>query len=46
MDDEDVEMDTVEKNVEGLEEQIIQEDVERRAQDLVRSAKIRLPGLA
>lgn len=28
-------MDTVEKNVEGLAEQIIKEDAERRAQDLV-----------
>ena len=35
--DEDVEMDTVEKNVEGLAEQIIEEDAERRAQDLVSS---------
>ena len=38
--DEDVEMDTVEKNIEGLAEQIIQEDAERRAQDLVSSARI------
>lgn len=34
--DEDVEMDTVEKRVDGLAEQIIKEDEERRAQDLVR----------
>ena len=33
--DEDIEMDTVEKRVEGLAEQIIMEDEERRAQDLV-----------
>lgn len=34
---EDVEMeDTVEKNVEGLAEQIIKEDAEKRAQELVR----------
>ena len=34
--DEDVEMeDTVEKNVEGLAEQIIKEDTEKRAQELV-----------
>ncbi|GJE96451.1 mRNA splicing factor [Phanerochaete sordida] len=32
--DEDVEMDTVEKEVEGLAEKIIQEDAERRAQEL------------
>ena len=36
--DEDVEMeDTVEKNVEGLAEQIIEEDTEKRAQELVRT---------
>ena len=29
-------MDTVEKNIEGLAEQIISEDAERRAQELVR----------
>lgn len=35
--DEDVEMeDTVEKNVEGLAERIIEEDVAKRAQELVR----------
>jgi len=35
--DEDIEMeDTVEKNVEGLAEQIIKEDAEKRAQELVR----------
>lgn len=33
--DDDVEMDTVENRVEGLAERIIQEDEERRAQDLV-----------
>ena len=33
--DGDVEMDTVEKNIEGLAEQIIEEDAERRAQELV-----------
>ncbi|KIP06031.1 hypothetical protein PHLGIDRAFT_46883, partial [Phlebiopsis gigantea 11061_1 CR5-6] len=32
--DDDVEMDTVEKNVEGLAEEIIKEDAERRAQEL------------
>jgi coiled-coil domain-containing protein 12 len=36
--DEDVEMeDTVEKNVEGLAEQIIEEDAGKRAQELVRA---------
>lgn len=34
--DEDLEMeDTVEKNIEGLAEQIIKEDAEKRAQELV-----------
>ena len=33
--DGDVEMDTVEKNIEGLAEQIIEEDAERRAQELL-----------
>jgi len=32
--DEDIEMETVEKEIEGLAEKIIQEDAERRAQDL------------
>ncbi|EKM55058.1 uncharacterized protein PHACADRAFT_160984 [Phanerochaete carnosa HHB-10118-sp] len=32
--DEDIEMETVEKEVEGLAEKIVQEDAERRAQDL------------
>ena len=35
--DDDVEMETVEKRVEGLAEQIIKQDEERRAQELVRS---------
>lgn len=35
--DEDIDMETVEKEIEGLAEKIIQEDAERRAQDLVRS---------
>lgn len=35
--DGDVEMDTVEKNIEGLAELIIAEDAERRTQELVRS---------
>ncbi len=34
--DDDFDMDTVEKEVDGLAEQIIKEDEERRAQDLVR----------
>lgn len=33
--DEDVEMDTVENQVDGLAEKIIKEDEERRAQELV-----------
>lgn len=35
--DEDVEMDTVENHIEGLAEQIIEEDAQQRAQDLVSS---------
>jgi coiled-coil domain-containing protein 12 len=33
--DEDIEMDTVEKKVDGLAEQIVAEDAERRMQELV-----------
>ena len=44
--DEDVEMDTVEKQVDGLAERIIQEDEERRAQDLVRITALCVYSLA
>ena len=38
--DEDVEMDTVENQIDGLAEKIIKEDEERRAQELVSFSNI------